>query len=148
MVDLHCVEHHTLAAHHVVVVVRGKMRVQPVRRLRAFPVPDVVGQNEKVLRNVERRARSEKHIGKERIQQRVRVAARPVQQQNRVVHVARGVAVRRSQRKVMQTQLGQRSPASKRKLSSTTVPSTAGHAGVAGAASAPAGIFASGIDMV
>ena len=61
MVDLHLVEHHALAAHHVVVVVSGKVRVQAVGGFGAFAVADVVGQDKKVLRDVERRAGNEEH---------------------------------------------------------------------------------------
>jgi hypothetical protein len=71
-------------------------------------VPDIVGQDEEVLRDVERRARAEQHIGKHRIQQGVRASASPMQQQHRVIHVTCGVAVQRAQGEVMQPELGQR----------------------------------------
>ena len=42
MINLHLVEHQALGAYHVVIVVSGEVRVQPVGGFGAFTVADVV----------------------------------------------------------------------------------------------------------
>ena len=65
---------------------------------------DVVGEDEVVFRDVERLAGPEQHVGEHRVQQRMGVAAGAVQQQDGVVDMARGVAVRRAQGQVVQVE--------------------------------------------
>ena len=62
MVDLHLVEHHALAAHHVVVVIGREVRMQTVGGLGTLSVADVVWQDDEVLLDVENRPRPEQHI--------------------------------------------------------------------------------------
>ena len=108
MIDLHLVEHHPLAAHHVVVVVGREVHAHAVGGLGALAVADVVGQDDEVLLDVEHAARHEQHIGEDGIQQRVRIAARAVQQQDGVIHMTGCIAMRRAQREVVQLEFRKR----------------------------------------
>ena len=121
MIDLHLVEHHALAAHHVVVVVSREVHVHAVRWLRTLSVPDVVRQDDEVLLNIENSARHKQHIREDRIQQRVRIAARPVQQQDSIVHMPASIAMRRAQREVVQLELRQSLACAKPEIRQTDV---------------------------
>ncbi len=108
MIDLHLVEHHALAAHHVVVIVGREVRVQAVGGLGAFTVTDVVGQDEEIFCDVEHPAGNEEHVGEQRVQQRVRIAAGAVQQKHGVIDVPGRIAVGRAQCEVVQLEFGKR----------------------------------------
>ena len=58
----------------------------------------------------------EQHVGKHRIHQRMRAAARPMQQQNRIVHMPRRVAMRSPQRDVVQPEFRQSLARAKTKI--------------------------------
>ena len=53
-------------------------------------------------------ARAKEDIGKERIQKGMRIAASAVKQKDCIIGMARGVAVRRTKREVMQLEFGER----------------------------------------
>jgi hypothetical protein len=108
MVDLHVVEHHALAAHHIVVVIGGEVRVEAVGGLGTLAVADVVGQDEEILRDVERLAGAEEHIREQGVQQRVGTAAGAMEQEHGIIDVAGGVAVGRAEGEVVQLELRQR----------------------------------------
>ena len=146
MVDLHLVEHHALAAHHVVVVVGGEARMQAVGGLGTLAVADVVGKDEEIFCDVERLAGAEEHIREERIQQRVGIAAGAVEQEHSIIHVAGRIAVRGAEREVVQLELGQGFAGAKAEVWQRTAPSTVGQE-IAGACAAAEG-FAGARDMV
>ena len=146
MIDLHGVEHHALAAHHVVVIVGGEVSMQPVRGLGALAVADVVGQDYEVFRNVLPLAGAEQHIGENGIQQRVRIAAGAMQQEDGVIDVAGSVALRRAEGEVVELELRQRLAGAEAEIGKD---GRAIHGGPLGRrAGAAAGGFAGGRDMV
>ena len=109
MIDLQAVDQHrVLAAHHVVVVVPGKVRMQAIGGLGRGAVTDIVGQDKKILRDVERLSGSEELIGKQGVEQRFCRTAGAVQQQDGIVGMALAVGVRFAEGKVMQAQLRKR----------------------------------------
>ena len=90
MVDVQALRHQrVLRRDHVVIVVMRKLRVQPVARLRRFSVADAVGKDDEIFRGIEQSARHEQHAGKLRAQELMPVAAGAVQDQHRIVDVAR-----------------------------------------------------------
>ncbi len=114
MIDLHVVEHHALAADHVVVVVGGKVpragrrRVWNFGRGRCRP-----GKMRKYLVISSGAPGTKSTSEKNGIQQRMRIAAGAVQQQDRIIDVAICIAMGRSQGKVVQLERGQGFAASK-----------------------------------
>lgn len=87
-------EHGVLRCHHIVIVILREMHPQPVRRLARFAMPNIVRKNDEEFLYIERLPRAKQNIRKYRVQQRMRVAARAVQQQNGIIRVAGGVVVR------------------------------------------------------
>ena len=107
MIDVHGVQHETLAAHHVVVVIGRKAHMKAIGGLGALPVPDVIRQYDEVLLNIENAAGNKQNIGKEGIQKRMRTASRAVQQQDGVIGLAGSITVRSAQCQVVQPQVRQ-----------------------------------------
>ncbi len=102
MVDVETLlEHKSLRSDHVVVVVSREVRVEAVGGLRGLAVADVVGKDEEVFGDVERLAGAEEDVGEDGAQQRARVAAGAVEEQDGVVRVAGGIRVRGAEREVM-----------------------------------------------
>jgi hypothetical protein len=72
-------QHRVLTSHHIVVVVLWEVRTQAVGWFGRAAVPDVIGQDQKVLADVERLTGSEQLVREERIQKRRRISARAMQ---------------------------------------------------------------------
>ena len=68
---------------------------------------DVVGQDEVILLDVEHAAGDEEDIREDRVEQRGGVAAGAVQEQDGVIDMAGGIAVRGAEGEVMQLERGQ-----------------------------------------
>ena len=93
MVDAEMVLHQiVLGRHHVVVVVFRERRPQAVGRLAAAAGSDRVGDDDEVLRGVERLTRPVQRAGEALGEHALRAAGRAMQHQHRL---ARGVADRR-----------------------------------------------------
>ena len=108
MIDVEALDQHgVLGGDHVVIVVLREVHAQAVGRLARFAVADVVGQNDVELRDIERLAGPEKHVGKDRVEQGMGIAAGAVEQQDCVISVAGCIAVRLAQSQVVQLQLGE-----------------------------------------
>src|SRR5579859_4647933 len=93
---------------HVVVVVLREMRVQAVAGLRGFSVADAIRKNDVVAPGIQKLARAEKFVCKNRGEELMAGAAGTVQNQDRVGDAALRVLCRLSQCCVMQAQLWQR----------------------------------------
>src|SRR5260370_73931 len=96
--------------HHVVIVVLRKFRVQPVARLRRFPVPNPIRQNDVVLRRIQQLPRPKQFPRKLRLQKLRTRPARPMQNHHRIRHPPLCVARRFAERSVVQPQLRQSLP--------------------------------------
>ena len=68
---------------------------------------DVVGEDEEVFGDVEGLAGAEEDVGEDGVQERVGVAAGAVEEEDGVVDVAGGVAVRRAEGEVVELELGE-----------------------------------------
>ena len=101
-------EHLVLRADHVVVVVVREVHLQAVGGLGAIALADVVGEDEEVPGDVERLAGTEEDVGEDGVQQRVALATGAVQQKDGVIHVAGGIAMRSTEREVVESELGKR----------------------------------------
>ncbi len=86
-----------LGLDHVVVVVVGKARVQPIRRLGGLAVADAVREDHEIALRVEQAAGGQQHAGELRADQAVAAAAGAVQGHDRVDHMAGGVPAGRSE---------------------------------------------------
>ncbi len=84
----------------------GEVRAEAVGGFGGFAVADVVGEDEEVLGDVEGLARAEEDVGEDGVEERVRVAAGAVEQEDGVVGVALGVAVRGAQGEVVEVEAG------------------------------------------
>src|SRR5258708_6052320 len=89
---------------HVVIVILGKMSVQPVAGLRRFAVPDAVGKNDEVAIHIEELPRTKQFSGKDGLQELISRAARAMKNQDGVRDTALRVADRLAKRGVMQAQ--------------------------------------------
>lgn len=100
-----------LQADHVVVGVARELHPEAVARLGRRPVADAVGQDDVVLRRVEKLAGAEQLVGELRLQELCSASTRAVQDQDRVAHDALGVLLGRAQRPIVQPHLLERLPA-------------------------------------
>ena len=108
MIDMKAIDQHSvLRGDHVAVVIVREAHAQAVRWLTRFAMSDVIRKNNVKLRDVERLARTEENARENRIEQRIRAPAGAMEKQNRIVGVAVRIAVRATQRKVVQLQLRQ-----------------------------------------
>ena len=89
---------------HVLIAILRKARAHPVAGLGGFSVPDVVGQDDVILLDVEQPAGNKQHAGELRPQELVTAAACAMHDEHRVRDAARFVAHGRAQRRVMQAQ--------------------------------------------
>ena len=105
MVDVKAFHKHgVLTDDHVVVVVGGKMHVKAVRGLAGLTVTNVVGEDEKVLGDVEGLPRAEEFIGKQRSKQRSRVSAGSMKEEDHVVGVPLAIAMQGAKGQVVQVE--------------------------------------------
>jgi hypothetical protein len=89
----------------VFVAVMGKLGAQGVARLARAAAADAVGQDDEILRGVERLAGGEQLVGERGHQPRLAAGAGAMQQDHRIGDVAGGVALGRAQRHVMLLEL-------------------------------------------
>ncbi len=109
MIDVEAVHQHgVLGGDHVVIVVLREVHAQAIGRLARFAVADVVGKNDVEPGDVEGLAGPEEHVGKDRVKKRMRVPPSSVQQQDRVIGMAGCIAMRLTQREVVEFQLRDR----------------------------------------
>ena len=81
--------------------------MQAVGGFGGVALADVVGEDEEVFGDVERLAGAEEDGGEDGVEERVGVAAGAVEEEDGVVDVACGVAVRRAEREVVELELGE-----------------------------------------
>jgi hypothetical protein len=106
MVDVEAIlEHRMLAGDHVVVVVVREVHAQAVGGLARLAVANVIGEDKEEFGDIEGLAWSEEGIGEFRGGQRVGIAAGAVKQEDGVVDVACGVAMRGAQGDVVKPEL-------------------------------------------
>ena len=98
MIDVEALDQHgVLGRDHVVIVVVREVHTQSVGRLARFAVADVVRQDDVEPCDVEGLAGPEEHVGKDRVEKRVRIATGSMQKQDGVIGVPGCVAVRLTQ---------------------------------------------------
>ena len=93
-----------------------KLRPQAVARLAGFPVANAVGENDEILRRVQRLARPKKFGREERRKELRSTSRRPVRDEHGIAHHALRIALRRAERAVMDSQLRQRFAGAKPKI--------------------------------
>ena len=96
-----------LRAHHVVIVVLRKVRVQHIARLARLPVTHIVGKDDVVAVDVEGLTRSVQNIGELRLQELPPRSSCAMQKQHSIRDVSIRIAHRLAERQVMHAQLGQ-----------------------------------------
>lgn len=99
-------EHGVLGGDHVVVVVLGEVHVEAVGGLAGFAVADVVGEDDEVFGDVEGLAGAEEDVGEGGVHQGMSVAAGAVEEEDGVIDVAGGVAVKLAEGEVVELQDG------------------------------------------
>ena len=106
VIDVQAVgEHGVLGGDHVVVVVVGEVHAEAVGGLAGLAVADVVGEDDEVFGDVEGLAGAEEDVGEDRVEEGVSVAAGAVEEEDGVIDVAGGVAVRRAEGEVVEFEL-------------------------------------------
>jgi hypothetical protein len=85
----------------------GKVHPQPIGGFARFAMPDVVGENNVELRDIQGLAGAEENVGESRVEERMGGAAGAMKQQNSVIRMTVGVAVRLAKREVMELQFRQ-----------------------------------------
>ena len=108
MIDVEALgEHDLLRADHVAVVVLGEAHVEAVGGLGGFAVTDVVGEDEEEFGDVEGFAGAEEDVGELGEEKIAGEASGAVEQEDGIVDLACGVAVRRAEREVVELELGE-----------------------------------------
>src|SRR5713226_1600880 len=122
MLHAQVLQQRMMRRHHVVIVILRKFRVQPVARLRRFPMPNPVRQNDVVLRRIQQLPRAKQFPRKLRLQKLRPRSPSPMQQHHRIRDPPRCVASRFAERSVVQPQLRQSLPIPKPKILNNKLP--------------------------
>src|SRR5271154_1968724 len=93
-----------LGRNHVVIVIAGKVRVHALAGLRGASMANAVGQDDVVLRGVEQLAGLEEDVGELGAEELRSGAAGTVQDKHCVRHTTTGVALRLTERAVMEAE--------------------------------------------
>ncbi len=89
-------------------IIIWEFRFQPIARLTRLAMTHAVRKNQIVAARVERPARIEQSLGKDRTQKCAAVSTSPMQDEDRIVDIAVGVAMRRTEGRIMDLQVVQR----------------------------------------
>src|SRR5512146_1135543 len=109
MIDVEPLDKHRMRRpDHVIVRVAGKLHPQTVGRFAGLPVADLIREDDEVSSDVQGLPGPKQHVRKHRVEQRMRIPAGAMDQQDGIDGVSRRVAPRLTERYVMKPQIRQR----------------------------------------
>ena len=109
MIDVQRFQQHlVLRADHVVISVVRKLHPQAVGRLARLTMPDLIREDDEVFPDIQQLPRTKEDVGKHRVEERVCIPARAMNQEDRIGGVPCSVVPGLPESYVMKAQIRQR----------------------------------------